>query len=285
VLQRAAGLDAAELAALADLERRVVAVDGGRLKLEWATLRSRTGDGVEDLLWWDGDQLVGFLGLYSFGAPAVELAGAVDPSRRRRGIATALVDAALSVCRERGYGPVLLVTARTGAGGREFALRRGGELDHSEHAMELTREPADGPTDVRTTIRPFDPARDAEAVGALLLAGFGWRPPAGELSQHRDGTLVVERDGDVVATVAVTRDDPGDVGVFGLVVREHLQGRGIGRDVLRRVCRQAGAGGAGRVHLDVAVGNDRALGLYTSLGFVPVATEDYFALPAAADLR
>jgi ribosomal protein S18 acetylase RimI-like enzyme len=32
----------------------------------------------------------------------------------------------------------------------------------------------------------------------------------------------------------------------------------------------------------VAVDNDRALGLYTSIGFTPVTTEDYFALPLSA---
>jgi ribosomal protein S18 acetylase RimI-like enzyme len=31
--------------------------------------------------------------------------------------------------------------------------------------------------------------------------------------------------------------------------------------------------------LEVDVDNDRALGQYTSVGFTPVITEDYFALP------
>jgi len=34
------------------------------------------------------------------------------------------------------------------------------------------------------------------------------------------------------------------------------------------------------IRLEVAVENDRALGLYTSLGFARVATEDYWRLPA-----
>lgn len=49
--------------------------------------------------------------------------------------------------------------------------------------------------------------------------------------------------------------------------------------MLRRLCRDAFAAGATRVHLEVVVGNERALGLYTSLGFRQVATEDYYALP------
>jgi ribosomal protein S18 acetylase RimI-like enzyme len=34
-----------------------------------------------------------------------------------------------------------------------------------------------------------------------------------------------------------------------------------------------------RLHLEVEVNNDRALGLYTSLGFTPTSTEDYFDIP------
>ena len=59
------GLSTTELDAVADLERRVVAADGGRLKLEWATLRTRSGDRAEDVLAWaDDGRLVGFLGTY-----------------------------------------------------------------------------------------------------------------------------------------------------------------------------------------------------------------------------
>jgi hypothetical protein len=61
--------------------RRTVRVDGGRLKLECGELRGRAGRQVEDVLFWDGDQLLGFLGLYAFGSPAAELAGMVDPRR------------------------------------------------------------------------------------------------------------------------------------------------------------------------------------------------------------
>ena len=52
------GLSPATLDAIADLERCVVAADGGRLKLEWNALRCRSGQDVEDILWWDGQRLL-----------------------------------------------------------------------------------------------------------------------------------------------------------------------------------------------------------------------------------
>lgn len=48
--------------------------------------------------------------------------------------------------------------------------------------------------------------------------------------------------------------------------------------MLRRVCRQLRVEGARRIGLEVAVDNDRALGLYTSIGFTEATTEDYYAL-------
>jgi ribosomal protein S18 acetylase RimI-like enzyme len=63
------------------------------------------------------------------------------------------------------------------------------------------------------------------------------------------------------------------------VIEPSLRGRGIGRAALRQACEQLRAEGAPRIGLEVDVENDHALGLYTSVGFKPVITEDYFALP------
>ena len=101
---------------------------------------------------------------------------------------------------------------------------------------------------------------------------------AARLAEDASRTIVVERHGAILATVSLALE--GDVGrIYGFAVDPPLQGRGIGRDVLRRVCRQLREGGAGRVGLEVAVDNDHALGLYTSLGFARVTTEDYYELP------
>ena len=281
MLELSRGLSPRAWQALGDLEARTLRVDGGRLKLEWGVLHARTGQHVEDLLWWDGDRLLGFLGIYAFGPPTVELAGMVDPNARRRGIATALLDAALPLCRDRGYQQALLVTPRGSVAGAEFARGRGAVLEHSEHALVLPGAPATGRAYPQLSVRPAR-AADADDVSRLLTAAFG-RPPAHgqeRSPEDRESTLVAEVAGTVVGTVRLTRD--GDVGgVYGFAVDPAWQGRGIGRDVLRRVCHQLRAEGVQRVGLEVAVENDRALGLYTSLGFLEVTTEDYYQVELA----
>ncbi len=279
MLRHARGLNPGELQAIADLEARTVAVDGGRLKLEWGSLRSRTGGTVEDLLWWEDDVLLGFLGLYSFGAPAVELAGMVDPAARRRGIGSALLNAARPLCVERGYQPVLLVTSRDASAGESFARSHGGVLDHSEHAMVLAGEPADGPSGPEVRLRPAANT-DVSQVVELLADGFGFTPTETEmrLDGPSDQTFMVDVDGAAVGTMRV--DHEGDrAGIYGFVVDRERRGQGIGRAALREACLMVRARGATAVGLEVAVENEHALGLYTSVGFTRVTTEDYYSLP------
>jgi ribosomal protein S18 acetylase RimI-like enzyme len=160
-------------------------------------------------------------------------------------------------------------------GGRALASRRGGTLDHSEHALRLLGQPNDVRVDPLVTIRAAT-VHDLPAVSELLTHGFGWRPPD---DPSVDPTLlVVERESEVIGTVRLIPEED-TAGVYGFVIHPDHQGRGIGRDVLHRLCVKARADGAKAVTLEVATDNDRALNLYTSLGFTQVTTEDYYALP------
>lgn len=263
-----------ELAAVRALEQQVVAHDGGRLKLEHAVLASGP---VEAALRWEGDRLLGFAALYDFGPPDVEIAGMVAPTARRQGIGGALLDALLPPVRARGFSRVLLVTPATTPCGRAFALSRGAELAHSEHFLVLGATPETREGRVGLSARPAVEA-DLAALEVLLAASFGSAPPGDSLRRNLPTTQVIELDGVVVGTLRLERDDER-VGVYGFAVDPAYQGRGIGGEVLAATCRSLRAEGVDRVTLEVETQNAHALGLYTSLGFVPEAGEDYWALP------
>jgi ribosomal protein S18 acetylase RimI-like enzyme len=279
VLELLAGLSSRALQAIAELEREVIEADGGRLKLEWGALRQRRGDHVEDVLWWEGDRLRGFLGIYGF-ASSPELAGMVAPEARGHGIGTMLVDAALPLCRERGDRHPLLIVPRPSLAGKRLALRHGGVLDHSEHALVLSGDPAGGPRGTALSLRPATVA-DLPLIARLLEAGFGVPAPDGladRLDSPCERTVLVELRGSPVGTLRLTRD--GDAaGIYGFVIDPSWQRRGVGRAALRRACEQLRADGARRIGLEVDVQNDRALALYTSVGFTSVAIEDYYTMP------
>jgi ribosomal protein S18 acetylase RimI-like enzyme len=277
VLKLTRGLSHDALLQIAALELDSVSADGGRLKLEWSALESRAGDAVEDILWWEDDRLVGFLGLYAFGGPNVELSGMVHPDFRRRGIGTRLLDEAIKLCRDQGRHKILLVVPRTSPGGRALAESHRGFLDHSEHALDLDGEVAEGPADPTLTLRPVT-GNDITEETRILAEAFGDSTGPTVLDALDESRLVAERDGEVIATIRVHRS-PEEWGIYGFAVQSQFRGIGIGRDLLRRVCRQAHESGVTRLHLEVEINNDRALGLYTSLGFTQTSTEDYFDIP------
>jgi ribosomal protein S18 acetylase RimI-like enzyme len=266
-----------DLASIADLEHRVVAADGGRLKLEYTVLRHRDGRSVTDFLWHEAGTLVAFCGLYAFGTE-VELGGMVDPAWRRRGIGTAMLAAALPSATNDGSQPALLVTPRTTPAGREFAVHHGGTLDHSEHflVLEGTPSPPNRHTDV--VIRDAVDA-DSASLARISAAAFGDDPRDFSLvlDDPTQRQLVLERRGTVIGAIRVS-GDAERTGIYGFAIEPSLQGHGIGRSVLARVCADLRAAGVRDVTIEVAVDNDHALGLYTSLGFRQQATEDYFAV-------
>jgi ribosomal protein S18 acetylase RimI-like enzyme len=241
-------------------------------------LRDRPPGATRDFLWLEDDRALGFMGLYAFASSRIEIAGMVDPQARRRGIATALLDAALPTCRAHGGSSVLLVVPRQSVGGHALALRRGAALEHSEHALILDQRPPEGPADPRISIRSAS-REDFEELSELIMAGFGH--PAQHPHEFdrigRSRTVIVELGRVTVGTVRLTLDGLRG-GVYGFTITPELRGRGIGRDVLRRVTTGLFDAGATTVALEVAVENDHALGLYQSLGFKQVSTEDYYEL-------
>ncbi len=278
-------LSDADLGAIAGLEQRVVAADGGRLKLGWSTLRERSGEQVDDLLWWEDGHLLGFLGLYPFGGP-LELAGMVDPQARRRGIGSALLRRALELAAERGAAQVLLVVARTTPAGDAFARSLGGVPEHSEHALVLRAAPSRGPGLAGVLVRAAR-REDLPRLSTILVEAFGNDFPVPLSDDPARRRLAVELDGDLVGTLRIDVDQDitthaAVAGIYGFAVDPARQGRGIGREVLRQVCSGLLEEGCSEVGLEVAVGNEHALGLYTSVGFERRATEDYYALETGA---
>lgn len=258
--------------------------DGGRLKLEWGALGRRDPSEVNDLLWWsERQQLVGFCGRYSFGGHTPEITGMVDPKHRRRGIGSSLLIELLGLCRERGDGKVLLVTARSCADAKALAERQGASFDHAEHAMVLTELRGHARTDPSISLRTAT-LEDVQAVRGLLASAFGGVMGLNGAEEPDPETLVAEQAGQVIATLRIS-DEIDTRGIYGFVVDPTMRGQGIGRDLLRRVCASALGDGASAVHLEVETDNDHALGLYTSVGFELQTTEDYYLLELGRDVQ
>jgi ribosomal protein S18 acetylase RimI-like enzyme len=270
-------------------------VDGGRLKLEWGTLRSRPEDQVNDLLWHGEGGIVGFLGIYGYRPDQVELCGMVHPAARRQGVFSALFEAAMAEVGGRGVPQALLVVDRGYEAGAAFARSVGGAIEHSEHRMTLRREPAPITADPLISIREAEVGDGPFIVDCL---GRAFDIPAAQFAKEVDehgfealmqrfsGTLLIDYANEPVGTVRVDRDrDLDAAGIYGFAVLPDFQGRGIGRQVLSSLARQLSSEGLTSVSLEVSVTNDAALHLYSSCGFDVMGTEDYHAVAVAPVAR
>lgn len=262
-------------AEVAALQQAVEAHDGIALKLNWDILRRADRTDPDFLRYQDG-RLVGFLGVYAFGSE-VEVCGMVHPEARRQGHFQALYDQAMAYCREAGFTEILLNTPSASRSGQAFLRRQGARYAFTEHQMKWMG--AAVPAPVPGLLRPAGP-EDFEMQVRLDVEAFGMseadaRSANTELLQDADTTAyMVMHEGATVGKLRVQRSG-SEAWIYGFAILPRFQGRGIGRRVLETVVADCASQGCD-VFLEVEAKNDRALHLYTSVGFQVLRGQDYY---------
>jgi ribosomal protein S18 acetylase RimI-like enzyme len=107
------------------------------------------------------------------------------------------------------------------------------------------------------------PGRYAAPSGALFVAWRGDEP---------------------VGCIALRALADGDCEMKRLYVQPSTRGEGLGRRLVERICHAARSAGYRRICLDTLPTMDRAIALYRSLGFVPIAPYVYNPVPGTAYL-
>ncbi len=157
-------------------------------------------------------------------------------------------------------------------------------------AMELDAEPAAPAFPDGIGVRGFLPGQDDRAVHALVQSAFAeiegnihhdydeWRTRSIETSVFDPALwFVAEGDGALAGVLlgeVWAEDDLGWVGQ--LAVDPAWRGRGLGRALLLHVLADFRRRGLPRAALSVHGGNDRAAGLYESVGMRPAWRHDRF---------
>lgn len=262
-------------AAVAALQQVVEAHDGIALKLNWDCLRQADRTDPDFLRYQDG-RLIGFLGVYGFGS-SVELCGMVHPDARRQGHFQALYDQALAYCREAGFTEILLNTPSASQSGQGFLRKQGARYAFTEHQMKWMGPTL--PSPAPGLLRPATP-EDLEAQVQLDVEAFG-RPEAdarttnSQILQEPDTTVYMIMQEETTVGKIRIQTTGSEAWIYGFAVFPRFQGRGIGRRVLETVVAEFASRGYD-VFLEVEAKNDRALHLYTSVGFQVVQGQDYY---------
>lgn len=274
-----------ELTDVLELEKLCSDFEGLKLKLNWGMLRERQDSGESnDFLCYDGEgKLIGFLALYGFGRPEIEVNGMVHPSFRRKGVFAALLERAAAECGLRGISSFLFICERKSESGMNCLRSIGTTHDHSEYRMELPGTmpllQMNHPVELRAAA-----ASDYEMLAELDSICFGIPLEESRNFYTENALLSTDRlfvaalNGEDIGMIKLSREND-EIYVFGFGIKPEYRGRGYGRAVLGKAVNLALADKPEKVTLEVDCVNDTALNLYRSCGFQLTATYDYFRLP------
>lgn len=304
-------LNAAEVKAVKALEARCVAHDHCVLKLEldykFSAAQTAGFDGTQlnEFLCYDGERLVGYLGISSFGGSEPEVAGMVDPDYRRNSIFTRLLDQVKSELSKGRIPSMLLLNDPLSNAGRAFIQTLGAVLEHSEYEMDLklpweiepTEEMKKGIILRKATNQDVDEIERQNAIYFKQESGTSEFQPESDAAQPEDSEDPSERrllpeeeeqrgmtiylatlaDGETIGKIHLEYRD-GKGGIYGLGVLPVHRSKGYGRALLLSGTEILLRQGAVAVYLQVNAVNENALKLYKSCGFEVTSTMDYFRM-------
>ncbi|NHW34546.1 GNAT family N-acetyltransferase [Paenibacillus aceris] len=285
-----AGLSAQELEEVRELWEACNSHDHIEIKLNWSTLSDRPPGVTNDFLFYRDDRIVGFLAIYSFLSTEVEISGMVHPEARNQGIFGQLVQTALEACRRREVPKAIFINERGSARGKAFLLKIGAGYSFSEYVMELQEDAAVAPHNGEQllTLRSAD-VQDTELLVQLNMSGFNMAEE--DTREYVSQTIAGDKERTWIAELGLgeKKEPIGKIGamigedasgfIYGFCVLPAYRGKGYGRHILSQTITELKQRHqAGLIKLEVAVENEKALGLYESCGFRTKNANDYYVL-------
>ncbi len=249
------------------------------MRIPLKELSQRSGKEINDFLYYEQEQLVGYVYADSWGNEEKEITGMVAPAFRRRAIFRQLFEATREEFKARKVEALMLVCERTSHAGQAFASAVKAQHDFSEHEMVLGNFVERQHTDPQFLMHPAT-LQEKEAIITILE---GDNRDSGNTRQrveeaYADPTqrlylaMLAEKP---LGTVRLCYQDE-TVGIYGFVVLPEYRGRGYGRQMLASSIHTIYDEGPHTIMLEVDTTNLHALGLYASCGFHITTTYDYF---------
>jgi len=293
-------IDTGDYEAINRLQDRCNRVDQTALKLELdykLGVSNDSGKGVEDInefMYFDGEKLIGYLGICSFGGPW-EVNGMVHPDYRRQGVFTKLFELVMAEWKRRDSGSMLLLSDRNSESGQKFIAGVGAQYKHSEYEMFLKKDaPVATPDQLAGIVFRKATNADAHEIARQNAIYFNDEEeissgPEEEAISSEDLILpeeeerrgmtsyLVEKEGQIIGKVNLQLTSKLGA-IFGLGVLPEHRRKGYGRALLLLAIEKLKEANAQEIMLQVAAENSNALNLYKSCGFEETSTMDYFEL-------
>ena len=275
-------LTPAEIAEIKQLAAQCDAHDQATVRVNWDSLATRSGNETNDFFYYRDGRLIGVLSLYSFGQSEAEASGMVHPDERRQHIFSTLAAAAVAELRRRRIPKLVFFCDHQSQAGIALLEASKAQYGYAEYRMDLGTPRIPEAFDERLRVERAGVA-DVDDIARIVGHAFGMPDDDRRQSMIKhmasDTTLyyLARLDGEAIGALTLILGDD-DAGIYGFAVVPEQRGRGYGRQILAQVIQYALADGPRQVYLEVAPDNDRALGLYQSVGFSETKRYDYYIL-------
>jgi ribosomal protein S18 acetylase RimI-like enzyme len=281
-------LDKSDYEHINKLQKYCLEIDKTTLKLEIDYKLSRgsgkkdTIDNINEFMYYNNNELIGYIGIGHFGGDTLEVNGMVHPEFRRKGIFKRLFLLVKEEWVKRKVQNMLLLSDRNSISGQEFIKSMGASHEHSEYEMFLRSKPVKEISSVNVILRKAD-NKDAEEITYQNSIYFDIEYKEEDIKmpeeEEKCGTIsyMAEVDNKIIGKVNLELSS-GIGGIFGLGVLPDYRGRGYGREILALAIERLKDRNPKEIMLQVAAKNSNALNLYKSCGFVEASTMDYYQL-------
>jgi ribosomal protein S18 acetylase RimI-like enzyme len=282
-------IDGEDYALINQLQELCINHDQTALKLELdyklGVSKDRNGhtQDINEFMYFDGEHLIGYMGISSFGGPW-EVNGMVHPEYRVQGVFTKLSELVLAEWKRRESGNMLLLSDRKSPSGQKFIAGTGAEYAHSEYEMFLKPDHSNIIESHGIILRKATNA-DAKEIAVQNAIYFGNSSPdeseATILPEEEEKRgmpcYLAEKNQQIIGKVSVQITSQLGA-IFGLGVLPEHRSKGYGRAILIMAIEKLKEADADKIMLQVAAENANALNLYKSCGFETTSTMDYYSL-------
>lgn len=248
---------------------------------------------INEFMCFDGDQLIGYIGICSFGGASapLEITGMVHPEYRRRGIFSKLNELVIAECKRRNAGGILALCDIKSIPGHKFLDKIGAAYKYSEYEMYLNDKSCEINAERLRGISFRKAANeDASEIARQNAVYFGDSAerenndvPSEKIllpedEERRGMTIYIAQKDDLIIGKAHLQLINGIGGIYGLGVLPKSRGKGFGRALLLNAIEKLKEANAKEIMLQVAAENAKALSLYRSCGFQETSVMDYFEI-------
>jgi len=248
---------------------------------------------INEFLYFDADQLIGYIGICGFGneSEPLEITGMVHPQYRHLGVFSKLHVLAMAECKNRGASGMLWLCDQSSLPGKSFLKRLGARYQYSEFEMYLRKElrkmderqtkgvhlqkatNADAYEVAKQNAVFFGSHDDGDHGGKIEL-----QDSLPEEEEKRGMTIYLAKKDDRIIGKVHLQLINGLGGIYGFGVLPEYRGKGFGRAILLKSIKLLTDAAAKEIMLQVSADNPTALGLYKSCGFVETSVMDYHTL-------